>query len=83
MHKHDRSEEGTVFQQASPYNPKTDSWADAALVYWLDDTFEESVARWRKAGYRSQVMTGVAWDACYGEPWQDPFSLAGCAASRS
>ena len=61
MRKHDRAEERTVFQEASPYDPKTDSRADAAMVYGLNATFEERVARWRKAGYRIQVMTGVAW----------------------
>ena len=61
MRKHDRSEERTAFQEASPYFPETDSRADVAIVYGLDPTFEERVARWREAGYRIHVMTGVAW----------------------
>jgi len=64
MRKHDRAEERTVFQEASPYDPKTDSRADAAMVYGLNDTFEERVARWREAGYRIQVMTGVSASSC-------------------
>lgn len=61
MRKHDRSEEHTTFQEASPYFPETDSRADVAIVYGLNPTFEERVARWREAGYRIHVMTGVAW----------------------
>ena len=48
MRKHDRAEERTVFQEASPYYPKTDSRADAAMVYGLDTGFEERFARWRR-----------------------------------
>ena len=61
MRKHDRSEERTAFQESSPYFPETDSRADVAIVYGLNDTFEERVNRWREAGYRIHVMTGVAW----------------------
>jgi len=61
MRKLDRADERTVFQEASPYDPKTDSRADAAMVYGLSRGFEERVARWREAGYRIQVMTGVSW----------------------
>ncbi len=31
------------------------------MVYGLDPGFEERFARWREAGYRLHVMTGVAW----------------------
>ena len=61
MRIHDRSEERTAFQESSPYFPETDSRADVAIVYGLNDTFEERVDRWREAGYRIHVMTGVAW----------------------
>lgn len=53
--------EKTCFQEASPYDPATDSKADVAVVYGLDATFEKRVEAWRKAGYRIHVMTGVAW----------------------
>lgn len=61
MRKHDRSAERTAFQEASPYLPQTDSRADVAIVYGLDPTFEERFTRWKEAGYRLHVMTGVAW----------------------
>ncbi len=61
MRKHDRAEERTAFQESAPYYPETDSRADVAIVYGLNDTFETRVARWRGAGYRIHVMTGVAW----------------------
>lgn len=61
MRKHNRTEERTAFQEASPYFPQTDSRADVAIVYGLDLSFEERFARWKEAGYRLHVMTGVAW----------------------
>ena len=61
MRKHDRTEERTAFQEASPYFPQTDSRADVAIVYGLDPSFEARFARWKAAGYRLHVMTGVAW----------------------
>jgi hypothetical protein len=61
MRKHKRDEERTSFQEAAPYDPKTDSRADVAMVYGLNETFEARLARWQEAGYRIHVMTGVAW----------------------
>lgn len=61
MRQHDQSEERTSFQEAAPYAPQTDNRADVAMVYGLDPSFEERFARWREAGYRLHVMTGVAW----------------------
>ncbi len=61
MRHHERVEERTAFQEAAPYLPQIDSRADVAIVYGLDPTFEERFARWRAAGYRLHVMTGVAW----------------------
>ncbi len=61
MRVHTASEERTAFQEAAPYDPATDSRADVAIVYGLNDTFEERFNRWRQAGYRMHVMTGVAW----------------------
>ena len=61
MRKHQRSEERTAFQESGPYYPVTDSRPDVAIVYGLNETFEARVARWREAGYRIHVMTGVAW----------------------
>ncbi len=61
MREHPRSEERTAFQESAPYYPQTDNRSDVAIVYGLDPTFEERVSRWREAGYRIHVMTGVAW----------------------
>ncbi len=61
MREHKQDEERTSFQEAAPYDPKTDSRADVAMVYGLNETFETRLARWREAGYRIHVMTGVAW----------------------
>ncbi len=61
MRIHPSSEERTSFQEARAYDPKTDSRADVAMVYGLDPSFEQRLARWREAGYRVHVMTGVAW----------------------
>ncbi|MFH1571951.1 MAG: hypothetical protein ABIL09_28435, partial [Gemmatimonadota bacterium] len=56
-----QDEERTCFQEAGPYDPRLDSRADVAIVYGIDASFEARVARWREAGYRVHVMTGVAW----------------------
>ena len=56
-----QEEERTSFQEAGPYGPAIDSRADVAMVYGLNKTFTERVARWREAGYRIHVMTGVSW----------------------
>lgn len=61
MRKRNQLEERTCFQESAEYDPHTDSKADVAIVYGVDKTFEARVARWREAGYRIHVMTGVAW----------------------
>ena len=61
MRLHTTSEERTAFQEAAPYDPGTDSRADVAMIYGINDSFEERFNRWRQAGYRMHVMTGVAW----------------------
>jgi hypothetical protein len=61
MRQREQSEERTSFQESGPYDPKIDSRADVAMVYGLNETFEQRLARWREAGYRVHVMTGVAW----------------------
>lgn len=61
MRTHDPRDERTIFQEAGPFDPRIDSGADAAMVYGIDDTFEQRVQQWRDAGYRVHVMTGVAW----------------------
>lgn len=61
MRSQDPVEERTSFQESGPYDPRIDSRADVAMVYGLNETFEERLAHWREAGYRAHVMTGVAW----------------------
>lgn len=61
MRAHDPIDERTSLQEAGPFDPRIDSGADVAMVYGIDDTFEQRVQQWRDAGYRVHVMTGVAW----------------------
>jgi len=61
MRPRNQADERTCFQEAGPYDPRLDSRADVAVVYGITDTFEERVERWRQAGYRVHVMTGVSW----------------------
>ena len=36
---------------------------DLVMVYGLDDTTPQRIARWRDAGYRVHLMTGISWGA--------------------
>ena len=56
-----QEDERTSFQEAGQYDPAIDSRADVAMVYGINRTFDERIARWSEAGYRIHVMTGVAW----------------------
>ncbi|MGL5564043.1 MAG: hypothetical protein ACRDCN_15720 [Tannerellaceae bacterium] len=57
--------ERTAFQTAGPWKPTTDVRSDVAIVYGSNDypemTFEERVDSWRKRGYITHFMTGIAW----------------------
>ncbi|GAA4785314.1 hypothetical protein GCM10023231_11470 [Olivibacter ginsenosidimutans] len=57
--------EKTAFQTSSPWIPQIDVRSDIAIVYGANDhrdmTFEERVASWRKRGYITHFMTGIAW----------------------
>ena len=61
MRARNQEEERTSFQEAGAYDRRIDSQADVAMVYGVNPSFEERVARWREAGYRIHVMTGVSW----------------------
>ncbi|HGJ67308.1 TPA: hypothetical protein ENS27_18255 [bacterium] len=61
MRKRIQSEERTSFQEAGDYDPIIDSRADVAMVYGINQTFENRVRHWQEAGYRVHVMTGIAW----------------------
>lgn len=60
-----RAQEKTAFQTSSPWIPQIDVRSDIAIVYGVNDhkdiSFEERVASWRKRGYTTHFMTGIAW----------------------
>ncbi len=55
----------TTFQSSSHWKKSIDVRADAVMVYSTNDskemTFEERVESWRKRGYTTHFMTGIAW----------------------
>lgn len=55
----------TTFQTAGPWKPLTDVRADAVMVYGANNrpelSFSERVESWRKKGYVTHFMTGIAW----------------------
>jgi len=57
--------EKTAFQTSSAWIPQIDVRSDVAIVYGAKDrknmTFEERVESWRKRGYVTHFMTGIAW----------------------
>ncbi len=53
--------ERTGFQQSGPIGPKFDLRTDFVMAYGIDPSMTERLAEWRKAGYVTHVMTGVAW----------------------
>jgi hypothetical protein len=58
-------EERTAFQTSGAWRPITDVRSDVAIVYGTSDqknmTFEQRVDSWRKKGYITHFMTGIAW----------------------
>ncbi len=57
--------EKTTFQTAGQWKPATDVRADVVMVYGANDrpgmTFRERVESWRRRGYTTHFMTGIAW----------------------
>ena len=55
----------TTFQTSGQWKPLTDIRADAVMVYSTDShpglSFRERVESWRKKGYITHFMTGIAW----------------------
>ena len=55
----------TTFQTSSHWKPAIDVRSDAVMVYGTQDrpqmTFLERVESWRKRGYTTHFMTGIAW----------------------
>lgn len=60
----------TAFQTSSKWMPEIDIRADVAIVYGINGNpsdhnpksgFEERVNSWKKKGYTTHFMTGIAW----------------------
>ena len=51
----------TTFQTSSPWKRSIDVRADAVMVYGTESTLNERVESWRKKGYITHFMTGIAW----------------------
>ena len=55
----------TTFQTASHWKPTIDVRSDAVMVYGTGNrpqmSFQERVRSWRKRGYTTHFMTGIAW----------------------
>ena len=56
-----RSAERTGFQEAAPYDPRSDLRTDFVMAYGVDPSLADRLARWKEAGYVPHVMTGVSW----------------------
>lgn len=75
----------TGFQEQAPYDERIDLRTDFVMVYGLNDTTAERIERWRQAGYRIHLMTGISWgsyqDYLYGDwdgqqHWDDAQTVA-------
>ena len=56
-----KDREATGFQEHAPYDGSIDLRTDFVMVYGLDASTPERIARWRDAGYRVHLMTGISW----------------------
>ncbi|MEU8227120.1 hypothetical protein [Kribbella sp. NPDC048915] len=56
-----KDDELTGFQERAPYEESIDLRTDFVMVYGLDDSTPERIDRWRAAGYRVHLMTGISW----------------------
>ena len=60
-----QAQEKTTFQTSGPWKPTTDIRSDVVMVYGANDrrnmTFEQRLDSWRKRGYKTYFMTGIAW----------------------
>ncbi|GAA3096365.1 hypothetical protein [Kribbella aluminosa] len=57
----DKAREATGFQEQAAYDESIDLRTDFVMVYGLNDTTAERIGRWREAGYRVHLMTGISW----------------------
>lgn len=56
-----KDREATGFQEQAPYDETIDLRTDFVMVYGLNDSTAQRIARWREAGYRVHLMTGISW----------------------
>ncbi|MFI6831796.1 hypothetical protein ACIBG5_32150 [Kribbella sp. NPDC050241] len=56
-----KDRETTGFQEQAAYDQSIDLRTDFVMVYGLNDSTPERIARWREAGYRVHLMTGISW----------------------
>lgn len=56
-----RSGDVLTFQSGAFWSPRIDLNADAVMVYGIGNRLPERIASWRSHGYRTNVMTGIAW----------------------
>ena len=59
--KKDPLPEKTSFQESAPWRAAYDIRSDIAMVYGINESFEERVKSYRDRGYNVQFMTGIAW----------------------
>src|SRR6266704_3925013 len=58
----ERSEEERLsFQTHAQWTPRTNLNGDVAMSYGIDPGLPARLEGWRSHGYRTQLMTGVAW----------------------
>ncbi|SDT43526.1 hypothetical protein [Microlunatus soli] len=53
--------EVTGFQEQAAYDERIDLRTDFVMAYGMNDSTAERIARWREAGYRVHLMTGISW----------------------
>ncbi len=56
-----RQNEATGFQEGAPYDETIDLRTDFVMAYGLNESTPERIERWRAAGYRVHLMTGISW----------------------
>lgn len=49
------------FQTGAPWSPRVNLNADTVFAYGIGNSLPERIASWRSHGYKTDVMTGIAW----------------------
>ena len=60
-HDSNEAKDLLTFQTHGPWSPRVQLNADDAIVYGINSSLPQRMDAWRKHGYRTDVMTGVAW----------------------